>query len=218
MYVFMVFLSLSVPVPEARGGDVGIVGGAHPRRIAGSTPVCRLHPIASVGRCVYRAFPPRLCASNPGRQAPNPRVHALDERPVVRHCRVSLGDLPGARDFITFPGYIFGPAGIVRLCVCLAHARRGALRRRLPNHKDVVRIGVAFGGEGREYVGPHGTPTSVEEGSAWCAPVNAVTLSSPALVALRGRVRVLRLLAYVLSASVADLCVWSAAETLPGPQ
>ena len=66
---------------------------------------------------MYRAFPPRLCASNPGRQAPNPRVHALDERPVVRHCRVSLGDLPGARDFITFPGYVFGPAGIVRLCV-----------------------------------------------------------------------------------------------------
>ena len=110
---------------------------------------------------MYRAFPPRLCTPNPGRQAPNPRLHALDERPVVRHCRVSLGDLPGARDFITFPGYVFGPAGIVRLCVCLAHARRGALRRRLPNHKDVVRIGVAFGGEG----------------------------SSPALVALRGRVR-----------------------------
>ena len=145
--IYGIFVTLS-PFPKAAGGDVGIFRKRRSPEgcVLDSSGACRLHPIASVGRGVYRAFPPRLCASNPGRQAPNPRVHALDERPVVRHCRVSLGDLPGARDFITFPGYVFGPAGIVRLCVCLAHARRGALRRRLPNHKDVVRIGVAFGG------------------------------------------------------------------------
>ena len=47
---------------------------------------------------MYRAFPPV-------------EVHALDERPAVRHRRVSLS-VPGARDYdVTFPGYIFGPAG-----------------------------------------------------------------------------------------------------------
>ena len=30
MYVFMVFLSLSIPVPKARGGDVGIFGRVAP--------------------------------------------------------------------------------------------------------------------------------------------------------------------------------------------
>ena len=110
LYVFMVFLSLSVPVPEARGGDVGIFRKSASREgfQLDSSGACRLHPIASVGRGVYRAFPPRpgsepITTPNPGRQAPNPRLHALDERPVVRHCRVSLSDLPGARDFITFP-------------------------------------------------------------------------------------------------------------------
>ena len=127
----------------------------------------------------------------------------------MRHRRVSLS-VPGARDYVTFPGYVFGPAGhgsvvrsVMHTCVAvicdavrrshkdveLTHLRlaaslpcpEGANHHTQPSGRLLVNVGCETQGvsfekaweEGGTDGGPHGTPTSVEEGSRVRTPVSA---------------------------------------------